>query len=592
MHPRPRRLSPAFALTVVAATAVLMFVDSPSLAYVVDLEAHNPDFRRCSGFPVGITDSAGKRIIPPKYSRIDYLGHGIFMAWGIDPKNKWICASDRHIFDKDGNELDLHLPAGATALGILSFGAQSEADADIQLSSIPSDALIRIARDGKFGICDGLGNTVLDTKYLRISTGSGDLVSLTSDERDNRGNQKQFAFNVRTRELTTLSPTISVWDFEHSSEGLIGFGIHERKGCPRFIPKSGYKDLNGKVVIGPRFFEAGPFVNGVATVRVFTHRAKHDTQRRTINRKGVYVSPADMDVEQFYGHYAVARSAFGNDWRRGVVNRKFEYVITPQYDEIEPLSSLRPGFKSASAPSRYRDDPKLFIAKNGPNAVALSPQGKAIFRFPEGFCNITYSGDGVLRAHNCHALSTECLYFNLSGTLIAKTEEPHLEYENNDTNKWMPFNRVRITVGADDGRFDSERWTHYWMTRSESWSRFLKDFNLIGMDKTRIAAQLGPGSTARFPSPKEHLMFVFGGPPPLRATSDSVNYPLTSGGCTPDSGLFVQLTYEHNKLVSWCFAAGNRRSEEYKTNMVFNPVGLLDTGFPSDKFQPMKPKAE
>ncbi len=112
------------------------------------------------------------------------------------------------------------------------------------------------------------------------------------------------------------------------------------------------------------------------------------------------------------------------------------------------------------------------------------------------------------------------------------------------------------------------------------------------MDKTAIEKQLGPGLAARFPSPKEHLMFVFGGPPPLRATSDSVNYPLASGGCTPDSGQFVQLTYEHNKLVSWCFAAGNRRSEEYRTNMVFNPVGQLDTGFPSDKFQPMKPKAE
>ena len=129
------------------------------------------------------------------------------------------------------------------------------------------------------------------------------------------------------------------------------------------------------------------------------------------------------------------------------------------------------------------------------------------------------------------------------------------------------------------------------MTRSESWSRFLKDFNLIGMDKTEIEKQLGRGSAARFPSPN-HFMFAFNGPPPLRATSDSVNYPLTSGGCTPDSGLFVQLTYEHNKLVSWCFAAGNRRSEEYKTNMVFNPVGLLDTGFPSVNFQPMKPKAE
>lgn len=198
MHPRPRRLSPALAMTVVAATAGLLSLDNGAFAYVVNPEILSPDFPRCSGFPVGITDSAGKSIIPPKYSRIDYLGHGIFIAWGIDPKNKWICGSDRHIFDKDGNELGLHVPVGATVLGILSFGAQSEADADIQLSSIPSDALIRIARDGKFGICDGLGNTVLDTKYIRISTGSGDLVSLTSDERDDKG--KSFS-----RERLSLS---------------------------------------------------------------------------------------------------------------------------------------------------------------------------------------------------------------------------------------------------------------------------------------------------------------------------------------------------------------------------------------------------
>jgi hypothetical protein len=64
-----------------------------------------------SGNPVCIIDSHGAEIVPPKFARIRYIGHGLFIAIDSDLTDKYLCGEHRFLFNRKGMELKPTVPA-------------------------------------------------------------------------------------------------------------------------------------------------------------------------------------------------------------------------------------------------------------------------------------------------------------------------------------------------------------------------------------------------------------------------------------------------------------------------------------------------
>lgn len=98
--------------------------------------------RGCSGDLYGIEDESGRIIIPPKYSDIEYCGHGIFLATDVQKANKYFFGDKRHFFNRDGVELSFVLPENAFLLNIFSFGEKADKETDLVLTKFAADTIL------------------------------------------------------------------------------------------------------------------------------------------------------------------------------------------------------------------------------------------------------------------------------------------------------------------------------------------------------------------------------------------------------------------------------------------------------------------
>lgn len=104
------------------------------------------------------------------------------------------------------------------------------------------------------------------------------------------------------------------------SEGLSAVTL------PEDTSKYGYIDLNGKMVIPPKFFRAKPFKEGVAVVTVF-----------------------DFTKNSYIGE--------GSNGLKGLIDKSGNYIVKPQYTELEELSEGLMAVK--------KDDKYGYIDKTG-----------------------------------------------------------------------------------------------------------------------------------------------------------------------------------------------------------------------------------
>lgn len=106
----------------------------------------------------GLVDLRGKEIVPCRYSKIAYLGGGLFEA--TEAGNGSATESGAaHIFNKNGKELILKLPDKTELHKVYFIKAPKETD-DFSLA-LPADALIEVRSGTKYSIVTSDGNVVM-----------------------------------------------------------------------------------------------------------------------------------------------------------------------------------------------------------------------------------------------------------------------------------------------------------------------------------------------------------------------------------------------------------------------------------------------
>ncbi|CAN5550939.1 hypothetical protein BH11CYA1_BH11CYA1_44060 [soil metagenome] len=66
------------------------------LCRLIDIDQRT--LRPCDGDLFGLNKEDGRVVLKPKYSDIEYSGHGIFLATDVQKSNKYYFGDERHFF--------------------------------------------------------------------------------------------------------------------------------------------------------------------------------------------------------------------------------------------------------------------------------------------------------------------------------------------------------------------------------------------------------------------------------------------------------------------------------------------------------------
>jgi hypothetical protein len=118
----------------------------------------------------------------------------------------------------------------------------------------------------------------------------------------------------------------------------------------------------------------------------------------------------------------------------------------------------------------------------------------------------------------------------------------------------------------DDGSFQPERWKHGVgpaVPRLSNFNRFLKQYNIIGMNQDKVLELLGCGGVGLFGGPGIEYIGYNGDVKTLR-------YWLDSSGCTgPNTQICIH--FDHGTVSSWNFSDRNgQESQPITTNVVIS----------------------
>ena len=488
----------------------------------------DPDGRYSSdGNLVGLLDSKGRTIVPPKYSQIDYAGHGLFIMSSVNEPDPYIRGTERYLFTTAGEEINVKVPEGGRFRRILWLSDdQLENDAPVQ--ALPKNTLLTFIKEHRYGICDIDGNQIVEPLYECIDV-PHDGVAMMIRRFDEKTQLSVFDVHKRLVKELPLKNVGSLFhsdlqNFTYFSEGLAACNLKDKRGCLRY----GYIDVDGNVVIEPRFANAGPFVNGIATVSLF----EGEQCNYTIDRTGKMISPELLEVKQFRGNYAIAKyRALQGGF--GIVNRKFEFVVKPDYGEIHAVRK-RGTYSHFFDLKRYIvRPPDYYLCGNS----VLSGDCRFLFKFPPG-CRPNC--DDVDESRWGCWKSGSYTYFDSSGKEIPKPKT--IEQSSKPSSVYsVALDRYELTINTDTGKFDRRYWSlghDRPISRLTMFTRFLDEYDLIGMNVEELEKLLGPGEKDRHyskPQPPTHSYF------------------LISGYCLDNLAVSVKVTVSNGKVESWCF---------------------------------------
>jgi hypothetical protein len=177
------------------------------------------------------------------------------------------------------------------------------------------------------------------------------------------------------------------------------------------------------------------------------------------------------------------------------------------------------------------------------------------FTLPSQYYFFYLYGDGTIRCRD--SKSNQELFLDAQWKEITNplrdstdTEEHHIQY------RAIAPKRFLKLVNLDNGHFDPDSWKgdhHRVVQRQPEWEQFLKEYDLIGMSRTRLIELLGTGVG-------------------LPDKDDRYTYALAYY-CT--GGSFVVVQMKHDKVDAWSlWEDGKQKSEWYRTNVVIAPNSL------------------
>jgi len=541
----------------------------------------------CDGNLVGLADAEKHEIVAPKYARIDYIGHGLLLACNINWAHKYKLGKERCVLNRSGDQINLKAPKGGQVVEVFWLGPKADADPESVLQSLPEQTLLVFWQEGRSGLCDLEGNVVLAPKYDFISKAS-DGEAFVTDRLSVPGRASYFVFDCSDRSLTAL-PFDGIPQVEnlYFSEGLAAFpeARHEEHVPGEPGPLWGYIDKTGKFVIGQHFSMAGPFKKGMASVGLplppdlaqqrfefvqLTLKHSHPRERPrppplpdyplgvVIDKTGKILSPKNMNVQPFYGDFAVAREVGSQPSLAGIVDREFKYVVQPQYRGLQPIVHFHHSLL-AGAGAPFSHNP-LFYATGFTHTPMqdfhqqlISLDGHVATTLPGGIEFSVMEISGLLHCCDHTHKGSPFVYLNPQGKIVDPPDNTfdahHIRYQ-----EIAPDRLLKIQE-SDNGRFDSLYWKDgddRPFTRNVMFARFLADYDLIGMTKAEVIDVLGRGIKNN--------------------RADVLDYAVTGGGCTGDYES-VQIQFVDDKAVSWCFREGTPASEPITTNVLLDLSG-------------------
>lgn len=108
----------------------------------------------------GLIDETGKEIIKAKYARIEYERNGIFVVTEVNNKNKIVSQNAKRLFNFEGDELKYSIPDGACFVQVAYLGREAHEDKNLNVMSLPQDALIVFVQNKKYGLCSPDGKLI------------------------------------------------------------------------------------------------------------------------------------------------------------------------------------------------------------------------------------------------------------------------------------------------------------------------------------------------------------------------------------------------------------------------------------------------
>lgn len=482
---------------------------------------------QCHGNPVAICDLQKHELIPARYSQIDYVGHGLFIATSVNPLDRYVFGTEKRLFNNKGVELAVKVPEGAKFAQVFWLGAEADLDSNLVFEQLPAGALVRFSVGERFGLCDRQGNVVLPAKYANIWK-AHEGKAFVAENTNYQYPTGSSLFDCVSKKIQALPDDRQLQWTCAMSEGLAVVGSQARNSL------KGYIDATGNFKIAPKYKSAGPFINGRASV-VLADAAPGKPSHVQIDKLGKITSPANLDVEDFYGDCAIAHSTKMPE-NFGVVNHKFAYVVPPIYSSLEP-QPLYANYSILEKPStKFLAAPQFYIAKTiAPERQQLvSLTGNVILTMPDRhFLNKVLS-NGILCVFVQpldNAKNGKMVFMNLLGQPVTIPRDLD-SLAGHDWYQPIAPNRLLKTVSVDDGKFDSSYWKafhHYPINRYDMFARFLKDYNLIGMERKQLLELLGPGDDLH--------------------SQDSYSYALQRSCSSPSPGILIQM--KNDRVESW-----------------------------------------
>ncbi len=577
---------------------------SPLLKFLTSALSVLPIYAH-GGEPLGLMDSDGREILAAKYSEVHFLGNGLYltrsMAPGLAPGCKY------SLFNRDGKELEVRVPAGAEFIGVYSLGPSRMTNEKTSFfPALPDKALVIFSRQGKFGLCDSAGKEVLPARFGAIDTTNGGT-SLVFENRVRYFPSRSIAKQSNECPDEPTKPTDRAFIFKaesHSLKPIAQKGIYSiasgySDGLRSFScvgePKlAGYLDASGRVAIEPQFQGAGNFQDGQALITKFGKESYPGANLRVIDKSGTIVPTGNLVLGRRWNGFYLA-SELKKD--KGVVNRDFEWVLPPAFSLVlaktdgsyftsklsdkkvsvysntgKELSTM--SFDDLDRTRMYyrclpKSEYKCSIGKQA-EAGILSTQ----YAFDEPSV-IGISSNGLVSSFRPYPQIGWDGQLNrpISSTLAAQLY-PRIVEAQTEPDRFVMSN-ARGTFN-----FDSIRWKElqgssgfpplpptssllpgYYGDALDLFSRFLHEYNLIGMSRPEVLDLLGPGT------------------PYSKTVRPSLRYMILCGGCCGDKYVFVDINFENESVCDWRFSGSdNNKSSPFLDNVILVPeIGTVDS---------------
>lgn len=573
-----------------------MLVAATSFAVAVPVHARDM---------MGVIDQTGKEIIPCQYKKVKMIAPGFYLAYGFEDGpgvrqnwhgliplttipapakealEKYNIWAPKILFDFYGKQMKLPLPRNTVLSDIYISEAWRRrlfsADDMSQLrTNLPPDSLIEFLGPNGFGVCDLSGNVLVEPRYQSLSLGgceSGNVYVSTWNSTTKKFDKEKIPIAARFSNYRDVNPSKldELLSKQKARDGLLVF----RDASGKF----GYKDEKGSIVIPAIYYDAQPFSEGMAPVRLNPWQGPEVGKHCFIDKTGKIISPIYWRATGFHGKFAcvtmkgepkpiaphmlppanletrnpAAYKARIESLTR-MMTRNPEGLIDRNFNYFLPL-----GEQNIS----YSNEGYWIVSEARKPALVLDLNGNEVARTPEPAYPVN-SGSSSLTFASSHAGPKKLFYYDRQGQL-QKTVAGELQRGGGPTsvvrvsgsgpstvsgivnakgdtllkpeNSYLePGESSRVIKTVFGTAFVREDWLRAENGRGREFEAFLKEYKLIGMPRSEVEEILGPAGNA---------------------TPDRLVYTLSGIGAWCGNAISrVVIEFEGGKAKRWQYSGG------------------------------------